>query len=81
LRTYQILPVITALYERAEGIRANEVEKSLKRMTSLNEAEQAKVEAMSRAIVSKILHVPASHLRKSDRAVEYAHILNELFGL
>jgi len=81
LRMYQILPVITALYERADGIRANEVEKSLKRMTSLSEAEQAKVEAMSRAIVSKILHVPASHLRKSERAVEYAHILNELFGL
>jgi glutamyl-tRNA reductase len=81
LRTYQILPVITALYERAESIRANEVEKSLKRMTSLDEAEQAKVTAMSRAIVSKILHVPASHLRKSERAVEYADILKTLFDL
>jgi len=57
------------------------VEKSLKRMTNLDEAEQAKVQAMSRAIVSKILHVPTSHLKNSERAVEYAHILNELFEL
>ncbi|MBI3169945.1 MAG: glutamyl-tRNA reductase [Chloroflexi bacterium] len=81
LRTYQILPTITALYERAEGIRASELEKSLKRMTNLNGEEQAKVEAMSRAIVRKILHAPTSHLRKSERAVEYARILNELFEL
>jgi len=81
LRTYQILPVITALYERAESIRASEVEKSLKRMTELDEAEQAKVTAMSRAIVSKILHVPTSHLRNSERAVEYAVILKTLFEL
>ncbi len=81
LRTYQILPVITAIYERAEGIRANEVEKSLKRMTKLNEAEQAKVNALSRAIVSKILHVPTSHLKNSEHAVEYAGILKTLFEL
>jgi glutamyl-tRNA reductase len=81
LRTYQILPVITALYERAESIRANEVEKSLKRMTSLTEAEQARVQAMSRAIVSKILHVPTSHLKNSEHAVEYAGILKTLFEL
>ncbi|MBK9926392.1 MAG: glutamyl-tRNA reductase [Anaerolineales bacterium] len=81
LRTYQILPVITALYDRAESIRVNEVKKSIKRMTSLDEAEQAKVIAMSRAIVSKILHVPTSHLRNSEHAVEYASILNELFEL
>jgi len=81
LRTYQILPTITALYERAEHIRASELEKSLRRMTNLNEAEQAKVEAMTRAIVNKLLHVPMSHLRGSERAVEYASILNELFEL
>jgi glutamyl-tRNA reductase len=81
LRTYQILPVITALYERAENIRKGELEKSLKRMRELSGEEQAKVEAMTRAIVSKLLHVPASHLRKSERAVEHADILNELFEL
>jgi glutamyl-tRNA reductase len=81
LRTYQILPVITALYERAENIRNTELEKSLKRMTSLDEAEQVKVEALTRAIVSKLLHVPTSKLRNTDRAIEYASILNELFEL
>jgi glutamyl-tRNA reductase len=81
LRTYQILPTLTALYERAENIRASELEKSLKRMTNLNGEEQAKVTAMTRAIVSKILHVPTSHLKNSEHAVEYADILKELFEL
>ena len=81
LRTYQILPVIAALYERAENIRSTEFEKSLKRITDLNGEEQAKVEALTRAIVSKLLHVPTSKLRNADRAVEYASILNELFEL
>lgn len=81
LRTYQILPVITALYERAENIRTSELEKSLKRMTTLNGEEQAKVEALTRAIVSKLLHVPTSHLRNSENSLAYADILNELFEL
>ena len=81
LRTYQVLPVITALYDHAEKIRVSELEKSFKRMTELDGDEQAKVTAMSRAIVSKILHVPTSHLRNSERAVEYANILKELFEL
>ncbi len=81
LRTYQILPVITALYERTENIRTSELEKSLKRMTTLNGEEQAKVEALTRAIVSKLLHVPTSHLRNSENSLAYADILNELFEL
>lgn len=81
LRTYQILPVIAALYEHAEHIRTSELEKSLKRMTALNSGEQAKVEAMTRAIVNKLLHAPASRLRKSEHTVEYADILNEIFEL
>ncbi len=81
LRTYQVLPVIAALYERAEHIRTSELEKSLKRITNLNGEEQAKVEAMTRAIISKLLHAPASYLRKSEHAVEYADILSEIFEL
>ena len=77
----KILPVIAALHERAENIRNIELEKSLKHMPNLNGEEQAKVEALTRAIVSRLLHVPTSKLRHTDCAVEYASILNELFEL
>jgi glutamyl-tRNA reductase len=77
----KILPVIAALHERAENIRNIELEKSLKRMPSLNGEEQAKVEALTRAIVNRLLHVPASNLHNTDLADEYASILNELFEL
>jgi glutamyl-tRNA reductase len=84
LQTYQVLPLITDLYEHAESIRKSELEKSLRRMKNLSEAEQANVEAMTRAIVKKILHTPTVNLRaasKTPRVAEYAAFIRELFGL
>lgn len=84
LQTYQVLPLITDLYEHAESIRKSELEKSLRRMKNLSEAEQANVEAMTRAIVKKILHAPTVNLRaasKTSRVSEYAAFIHDLFGL
>lgn len=84
LHTHQVLPLITDLYEHAEFIRRTELEKSLRRMKNLSEAEQANVEAMTRAIVKKLLHAPTVNLRavsRTSHTAEHAAFVRELFGL
>lgn len=56
-------PVIKALGERAETIRKREVERALKGLPGLAREEVEVVEAMSRAIVKRLLADPISFLR------------------
>ena len=56
-------PVIKALGERAETIRKREVERALKGLPDLAGEEVEVVEAMSRAIVKRLLADPISFLR------------------
>jgi glutamyl-tRNA reductase len=73
-------PTIAALRQRAEATRLAEVEKTLARLDNLSEADRARIEAMSAALVKRLLHEPVTRLRQhgSERHVE---ALRELFGL
>jgi glutamyl-tRNA reductase len=77
------VPTIRDLKSRAESIRAAEVEKSAGRL-GLDEAQREGVEAMTRAIVNKLLHAPVSRLRgQAEREEGFAHLeaTRALFGL
>lgn len=82
-RIRQVAPTITALVERAEDIRAAEVSRTLGRLTALGENERTRVEAMSRAIVSKLLHGPLMYLKeeRADGLAIEAETVRALFGL
>lgn len=84
LRTLEVLPLIADLHQQAEAIRQHELEKSLRRLPDLSERERAGIEAMTRAIVKRMLDAPITRLRaeaQHPNAVEYTSVARMLFGL
>jgi glutamyl-tRNA reductase len=84
LKSLNMLPLITDIRQQAEAIRQSELEKTLRRMPDLTESERARIEAMTQAMVKKILQEPTQRLRaeaSSPRASEYATVARTLFGL
>ena len=84
LRSIDMLPIIADIHQQAESIRTAELAKTLRRLSHLSDAERARVEALSQAIVKKILDQPTRRLREeasSHRAPEYAALARILFNL
>src|SRR5688572_15347303 len=84
LKSLEMLPIIADIHQQAEAIRAAELEKSLRRMPDLTDAERERVEALTQSIVKKLLDHPTRRLRVeavSQRAPEYAAVARNLFNL
>ncbi|GAB4214431.1 MAG: glutamyl-tRNA reductase [Roseiflexaceae bacterium] len=79
--TQQVVPTIRALRERAEAIRAAELERALSRLPNLSEREQAAISALSAAIVNKLLHQPIATLKNPEGGGELAQAVQRLFQL
>ena len=84
LSALDAVPTIVALREKMEAIRKGELEKTL--ATSLREftpREREAIEAMTAAIVNKILHAPLTHLKQHDRQREafYVAAARQLFDI
>jgi len=79
-----IVPTIVSLRARLEDIRAAEVRRTLARLGDVPPETRAAIDAMSAAIVNKILHAPITKLRESARAGaghSWLAMVHELFGL
>jgi len=84
LKSLDLLPIIATMRQKAEAIRQQELERTLKRLPDLNDADRARLEAMTQAMVKKILHEPILRLRDEaggPQAAEYAVMVRSLFGL
>ncbi len=84
LTTLDMLPVIVDLRQQAEAIRQNELQKSLRRMPELTEEQRDRIDAMSQALVKKLLEAPTRQLRvaaSSSDAPERAAFARRLFDL
>jgi len=84
LSDVEVIPTIVSLRDRLEGIRAGEVRKALARLPEASPETRAALEALSSAIVNKILHAPITKLRESSRAGagrSWTELVHELFGL
>ena len=73
-----VAPGIAQLRDHAELLRHRELQKTLKQMPNLSEADAARVEAMSRAIVKKLLHQPIATIKENP---SYMETTQELFKL
>ena len=83
-RSLDMLPLIAGIHQNAETIRQTELEKTLRRLPDLTEAEREHIEAMTMALVKKLLHAPTHRLREeasSPQASEYAAMARTLFNL
>jgi glutamyl-tRNA reductase len=77
------VPTIRHLRARVEAIRASEVERALPRLPPDADTREA-VDALTRAIVNKILHAPVSRLRQEaerEEGMAYLEVARVLFGL
>ena len=74
-------PIISALMQKAEDIRRQQVNKTLKKLPPLTEAEQYDLEAMTKSIVTKILQDPIKYMKKNKNNSEFTEMVNELFRL
>ena len=84
LKSLEMIPLIADLQQQAEAIRRAELEKTLRRMPDLTDVQRTRIEAMSMALVKKLLASPTTRLRAEascPRAPEYAAVARTLFGL
>ena len=80
----EVIPTIVSLRERLETIRTGEVKRTLARLPGATAETREAIEALSSAIVNKILHAPITKLRESSRAGSprsWLELVHELFGL
>ena len=82
--TQSVIPTVKSLRESFQKTVDVELEKTLAKLGSLNEKQQAEVEKMVRVLTNKLLHKPSTRLK--DLSVRedlhlYLETLSELFDL
>jgi glutamyl-tRNA reductase len=80
----QAAPLVAKLHERAESVRAGELARYAGRLAELDDAERDAVEALTKAIVKKLLHGPTVGLRDdagTPKGERNAAAVSELFDL
>ena len=79
-----VAPTISSLRERAEQIRQRELQRADGRWDSLSHADRDRIDALTRAIVNKLLHEPTVRARaaalEGDGLVQL-EVLRHLFDL
>lgn len=76
--------MIKAIHKRAEAIRSRELDVTLRHLRDLDPETKGQIEALTRALVKKLLHEPTICLKEQCRdgqAARYALYARELFGL
>ena len=84
LAELEVVPTIVSLREKLEAIRRAELERALGRLPAADEQTRRVMEALSQAIVNKVLHAPTVKLRDSSRAghaPRLIEIVSDIFGL
>lgn len=77
-------PVVSALRERAEELRANELERYRSRLEALDPVDRDIIETITRRIVAKLVHEPTVRVKEaagSPRGERLAEALRTLFDL
>ncbi|MEE9614507.1 MAG: glutamyl-tRNA reductase [Thermodesulfobacteriota bacterium] len=84
VKSLDVVPTIIALRRSFEEIRKSELDKALPRLEGASEKDREALDAMTRAIVNKILHNPVTHLKREANKVEgdrYIEVARKLFDL
>ena len=84
MKSLEMIPIIVDIRQQAELIRQEVLEKTLRRLPDLTETERDRIEAMTQALVKKLLEAPTHRLRAEascPHAPEYAAVARTLFGL
>ncbi len=77
-------PAITSLHARGEEIRRAELARAEAGWADLSDADRARLEALTKGIVNKLLHEPTVRVRAAAEdgdALRHLESLRHLFGL
>jgi glutamyl-tRNA reductase len=80
----EVTPTIASLRHRLEDIRRTEMSKTLGQLKHLGPKEREAIDALTSAIVKKILHQPITVLKKSQNEMageQYLETVRKLFDL
>ena len=83
-RSERVAPVIRALRERGEDVRAAEVKRAAAQLSQLTDEQRAAVERLAEGIIAKLLHDPIVYAKEraaAGAAEEAARALADLFRL
>ncbi|HKP89698.1 MAG TPA: glutamyl-tRNA reductase [Thermoleophilaceae bacterium] len=83
LGSLDVVPTIAALHERADEIVRQVLSDNERRWVSLSDEDRERVEALARAVASRLLHEPTLRLKASagDESYAYLQALRELFAI
>jgi glutamyl-tRNA reductase len=84
LQTLDVVPTIVSLQDHLETIRQAEIDRVRGRLGTLSPEQELAVEALTRGIVSKIMHTPISTLKTAVRepeATTVVDLVRRLFNL
>ncbi len=84
VKARQAAPLVAELHERAETIRRAEIERYASRLSGLTPEQREAVEALSKAVVAKLLHSPSMQLKHSagtPQGERIAAALRDLFDI
>jgi len=84
LRQLSVKPVIVTLREKAEDIRQQELDRTLRHLGDLDPQTLKHIQHLSRSLINKLLHEPTRRLKakaSDDDAASYAAAISDLFGL
>ena len=84
LQTLDVVPTIVSLQDHLETIRQAEIDRVRGRLGPLSPEQELAVEALTRGIISKIMHTPISTLKTAVRepeATTVVDIVRRLFDL
>ena len=80
----EVVPAIASLRARAEEIRSSELQRIAGRWEGLTDADRDRLDAVTRAMLNKLLHRPTVRLKELAAVGEerpYADAMSDLFGL
>ena len=80
----QAAPLIASMHKAAEAVRATEIDRFASRLVDLSDHDRDAVEALTKAIVSKLLHEPSVRLKTdagTPQGDRNAAAIRDLFDL
>lgn len=83
VRAREVEPLLGSLHRWADAVRSVELDRYRSRLGELDGAQSEAVEALTRAVVAKLLHGPSAELRAAagtPRGDRLAEVTRELFG-
>jgi glutamyl-tRNA reductase len=82
-RTRRAIPTVVAMRDQAERARQEELAEALQKLGHLSDTDRATIDALTRAIVSKVLHGPTVRLKEmaAQGDAEAIDLMRILFNL